>query len=313
MAMQHLVAYSQTVEGAGVAAGSIYGCGAQLQPESVCYYGGANIQASNRYIESRFAKGLIDNPIHLKNTPVLLFNGKDDDTVYVQCMQDVETQLNHWGVHTTAVFNTSATHVWSVDHGDCKCGACKNYLSSLKCCDVNNCDYDLSGDMFRHIYGDIKPRSPAPLAHLKWVNQKDFIPLQNSSGPASWSVSGMMKWGLVYANSACQKTPSACKVHVNYHGCIADKYNRRQKWSTLIDLNQYAEANDIIVVYPQAAGDKTTGKGCWNWGFTQDDQLFDTKSSVQLETVVRLVAGLEGALAKARPFDQADAVAGEMA
>ena len=119
----------------------------------------------------------------------------------------------------------------------------------------------------------------------------------------------MMKWGLVYANKACQRAPSACKVHVNYHGCIADDYSRRQKWSTLIDLNAYAESNNLIIVYPQAAGDQATGTGCWNWGFPKDDKLFDTKASVQLQTVVRLVDGLQRALATARPFNDSDIVA----
>ena len=36
--------------------------------------------------------------------------------------------------------------------------------------------------------------------------------------------------------------------------------------------------------------------------FPKDDALFDTKASVQMQTAVRLVAGLERALAESRPF-----------
>ena len=262
MAMQHLVAFSETVDGAAIVAGSLYGCPIEKN-QGVCYRGGADVGKANKYLEFRSSKHLIDDRIHLKGMPVLLFNGRNDRIVFPACTKDVQTQLRYFGARVKSVFNTSATHVWSVDHGHCKCGACKSYLSTEKCCDVNNCEYDLSGDILRHIYGDhILPRTEPSLANLRWVNQLPFVPARNKS----WSAHGMMKWGLVYANKACKANPATCRVHVNYHGCIADVYQRRRKWSTVIDLNSYAESSNIIVVYPQAAGDAATGKGCWNWG-----------------------------------------------
>ena len=43
------------------------------------------------------------------------------------------------------------------------------------------------------------------------------------------------------------------KVHVNYHGCSPRSWNDRLIWIRNINLNEYGEANGIIIVYPQAA------------------------------------------------------------
>lgn len=62
-----------------------------------------------------------------------------------------------------------------------------------------------------------------------------------------------------------------------------------------IDLNEYAEANDLVVVYPQAAGNNATGTGCWDW-FDAGDSDFDTRRGSQLSTVTALIADIDAAL-----------------
>ena len=44
---------------------------------------------------------------------------------------------------------------------------------------------------------------------------------------------------------------STCRVHVNYHGCTDNSWPTRLIWVRNINLNEYAEANGIVVVYPQ--------------------------------------------------------------
>ena len=63
-----------------------------------------------------------------------------------------------------------------------------------------------------------------------------------------------------------------------------------------IQLNEYAEANDVVVVYPQAAGSRDIGEGCFNWASYEDDPLFDTRLGVQLNTVINLLDDLRAAL-----------------
>ena len=69
-----------------------------------------------------------------------------------------------------------------------------------------------------------------------------------------------------------------------------------------IGLNEWAEANEMIVVYPQAAGSASAGEGCWNWASYDDDPLFDTKHGAELTTIVHLVNDLQGALERGQSF-----------
>ena len=74
-----------------------------------------------------------------------------------------------------------------------------------------------------------------------------------------------------------------------------------------IDLNEYAESNDLVVVYPQAAGNNATGTGCWDW-FDAGDADFDTRRGSQLSTVTARIADIDAAVrgALVLPDDRAD-------
>lgn len=302
MSIDHLVAFSGSVDGAAIVAGSPYGCGALADSSNSCY-SGLNQKDLNRvveYVRQRFEQGRIDDPANLYHIPTLLFSSTNDWVVYTKVMQGVRKQLAAFvAPHNLHVsFNTSAGHVWSVDHGACHCGACKlGYSFNKECCDVNNCHYDLSGDMLSRFFGSVNPRVPAKPS-LKWVDQHSFIPAHVHN--STWSAHGLARWAFAYVASACEGgNSSSCRIHVNYHGCIANRWDLRRKWANSIDLNEYAEANRMIVLYPQAEGDHRTGKGCWNWGFVRDDTLFDTRRSIQLRTVLNMIANMSVALERA--------------
>jgi hypothetical protein len=80
IAIQHLVAFSSSVRGAMIAAGSPYGCGVQRMHGWSCYYGLGllDIDASERYVRRRAQQRLIDDPSHLRTANVLLFSGRRD-------------------------------------------------------------------------------------------------------------------------------------------------------------------------------------------------------------------------------------------
>ena len=114
----------------------------------------------------------------------------------------------------------------------------------------------------------------------------------------------MLKWGLAYVPQWCKgEAGRSCRIHVNYHGCISGKaWIKRQLWATSLDLNEYAEANSIIVLYPQTAGSKAAGDGCWNWISYKNDPWFDTRWGLQLGTVANLLIDLPNALQNAQVF-----------
>ena len=245
------------------------------------------------YVNKRYAEGLIDSPENLRSTPILLFNGHKDWTVWTNEMRAAASQLDHFSSNVRRVFNTSAKHVWSIDHGPCECG---KKTSLPRCGDVENCAYDLSGDLLRMFYGEdaIKPRTRAH-RKLYWIPQRAYLP---SLSPNA-RVDGIAKYMLAYVPRGCEAEPRSCRIHINFHGCISRDWELRRRWATDIDLNEYAEANDIVILYPQAAGSKRAGVGCWNWGFPNDDKYFDARKSLQIRTVVNVIDSIDSALKRA--------------
>lgn len=311
MAIQHLFAFSASVDGAAIAAGSPYGCGAQVRKR--CYNGGVDVPKSIGYARWRESTGKIDGLQNLASTPIVLFNGNNDWEVYTQCMRDTRNQLYAFvdRGRIFANFETNAAHVWSLDHGRCSCGKCGWYDASLRCCDVNNCNFDLSGTMLKQFYGSqqLMPRTKAQ-DRLRWINQLKYIPKEQGSS-SNWQRHGMWKWAFLYLPKGCEGSGlNNCRIHVNYHGCINRDDYRRRLWVTSIDINEYAEANNIIVFYPQAAGTERSGVGCWNWAFTQDDPDFDTRDSVQLRTVMNILEDLAVAIQSSTIVNNSDAFDG---
>ena len=111
----------------------------------------------------------------------------------------------------------------------------------------------------------IKPRVTAKPRSLHWVNQWAYYDklFGAGAGNRSWAIdeyeyeraeyelheyeeyeyesqyAALMKWGLLYVPEACDGGAD-CRLHINYHGCIARNWNMRWKWATSLDLNEYA-------------------------------------------------------------------------
>eukprot|EP00854_Cymbomonas_tetramitiformis_P004245 gene4245-5228_t len=292
MAIQHLFAFSSAVDGAAVAAGSAYGCYKIENYEDDCYYGNiseAQLDTLTTYVAERHAAGLIDDPANLRSIPMLLFVGLKDTVVYPDAMRDVKRQLSYYveDAKVTAVFNTSAAHVWSLDTGSCGCGECGRedygyatdsggdealgsseynydyshdysydynydydygYTSSedyswpgsggdgeASCCDVNNCGYALSRDIFTRLHNARAGRADAT-SSLRRVRQWPYVPSAAGESHAS-----LLEHGYLYLPAACEEDLEKCPIHVHYHGCMQSRAKLRKEWSSVIELNEYGK------------------------------------------------------------------------
>jgi hypothetical protein len=195
-AIQHLFAHSSSVEAALIAGGSPYGCGSVPSPNSACFYGLTSKQLDETvtYTRQREADGLIDPLSNLKRTPVLLFAGMNDWVVYEGEMEQAATQVKMFvdRQYVSEKFDTNAGHVWSVDHGSCRCGACAyGFGETSECCDVNNCKYDMSGAFLRMAYGQqLAPRKTAS-AELRWIDQFNYLPSAWVDQPLGGAAAGL--------------------------------------------------------------------------------------------------------------------------
>jgi hypothetical protein len=192
-----------------------------------------------------------------------------------------------------AVWNVSSEHGYITD--SC-CQPCDESPRAPDDGFILNCGYDQPGHMLAHLYGDRAllnrtSTGDAPGRNILRANQSAYLP-----PGVNLSAAQLQAASYVYVPSRCAALPRAqltakCRVHVNYHGCGGGGPGVVET----AGYREHAEANDLIVLFPQAAAGPGNPNGCWDWtGLTGSE--FDTRSGAQISTVVRMVNDLANAI-----------------
>ncbi len=270
MATQMHVAMSSLVDGAGLIAGGPYYCaeGSLKKGLGPCMKGGEiGMQALLGYARAAAAESKLDDLANLGNDRVWLFHGRNDSVMH----EDVTAAARAFydevaGVRPVVVDDVSAPHGFPTLYSGATCnGMAEPYL--------NACKYDAAGALLQTLYGDLQPRVEAPgeLLEIPQPGADDATMLPNA---------------LAYVPESCRQG-EPCGVHVAFHGCqqstafIGDVFARKAGY------NEWAEANRLIVLYPQVDSSKMAPMnpmGCWDWwGYTDGD--YATRSGAQISVV----------------------------
>lgn len=153
---------------------------------------------------------------------------------------------------------------------------------------ISNCHRDGAGEIFTHLYGKLKPKTQAKSERLFSFKQSTYF---------KWPTSNFLSLhlnGLVYIPSGCSiKGKQDCKIHVAFHGCKQTQEDIGTTYATQTGFNNWAEANKIVVLYPQTRRDPLVGNpnGCWDWwGYSSID--FHTKEGAQIKVVTQIIQDL---------------------
>ena len=294
MAAQFAVAYSATVAGAGIIAGGPYFCSGQpgrfpfipylTNALTTCMNPGETqvappvaselLRAANDFARA----SLIDDTANLKRQRVYLFSGTKDRTVTRPVVEQVGKFYALAGTPAAQirfVDNVGAGHAILTDSsGDKPCAATESPF-------INDCDYAQARDILQHLYPDLLPSSTSLTGKVIAFNQRRFI---------QGAYSSMSNTGYAYIPKACDS--ESCRVHVVFHGCLQTTQAIGERFYTSTGYNQVADANKIIVLYPQAEPSPIhpyNPKGCWDfWGYTSVNPIdpdFYRKSGTQMEAV----------------------------
>ncbi len=295
MAAQLATAFSSRFMGVGVIAAGPYYCAGThpalsflknamttcMTPASAA--AGADGAISWKNAQLFASKSWIDPVSHLKRQRVYIFSGSQDQTVVTKVVDQVQAYYLLAGVPAAQIrYRTDgAGHsIITNRDGDVACGATASPF-------INNCGFMQSQELLRHIYGDASkpPSGGAPSGELLKFDQHAFVKGSRSS---------MDTDAYVYVPTYCRH--NSCAVHVAFHGCqqgarqIGDHFYRRTGY------NEFADANHMIVLYPQAVASKgipPNPKGCWDfWGYSSEDQrqpTFFTRQSPQMRAVIGMI------------------------
>jgi len=157
---------------------------------------------------------------------------------------------------------------------------------------VSNCGYNGALEALKWILQptplvtpNANPGPPSLPQPLQEFDQSEFFdPLERAD---------MDETGFVYIPTICKSGEVQCLLHFYFHGCWT---GRRFVSNTHIVNSGYlevAEANGIIMVFPQAYDSAENRIGCWDtFGFT--GRLFATQRGAQVKVVKRMLDRITG-------------------
>jgi hypothetical protein len=284
MAVQVHVAFSSLLKGAGVVAGGPFFCSnADIEIAlTACMRVPEMIVLSELYfITSEFeSHGYIDKLDNLKNDKVWMFSGTKDTEVYQGVMKKLNEYYGHYITDTSnlvTLFNYSAEHSFVTNNYGNDC----SYLGSPY---INNCHLDGAGQILNHIHGPLKPPTTMKKSNIFSFSQSTYTP----SDPKGI---GMDTTGYAYVPTGCQSSTATCKLHIAFHGCEQGHYFLKDTYYMHTGYNEWAESNNIVIVYPQIypTYEPLNPMGCWDWWGYTGLTTFCTKSGAQMKTMSNIL------------------------
>ncbi|MEE9910511.1 MAG: depolymerase [Deltaproteobacteria bacterium] len=314
-ASQFFVAYSGIMSGVGVFAGGPYGCARGDLLKAVndcmacpCFLTFEVMTQLLNDARTHARNHRVDPLENLKSKKVFLFGGLADKTVQPGVVDRVYDWYLKAGVPRSSIYYKKgliAGHALpTVSYGN-------------KCDEVDSppwmsaCNYDGAGEVFKHIYGALNPPAPAAAltGKLMEFGQAEFIDPRPANPEELAREAGLNEFGYAYVPRSCQEG-QVCRIHVVFHGC-RQVYNQDPEGKDLVNgggvafglkmvlhagYNEWADANRIIVLYPQAQKSNVNPNGCFDWwGYlagTKD--TYPTKDAPQLKAVRAMMKALSG-------------------
>jgi len=158
------------------------------------------------------------------------------------------------------------------------------------------CDYGAAELLLRHLYPDAAPANVSAPGRIVGFDQTDFFDDSEKS-------TSLNETAYIYVPAACENgAPSGvtCRLHVAFHGCEQYVDKIHDLFVRDAGYNAWADANNTIVLYPQAKPwlrladpSQITGnpKGCFDWfGYSGDDYL--GRNGKQMRAVRQMIGRL---------------------
>jgi len=303
MAVQLDVAYSSIFRGAGIVAGPPYLCahGSSTTAQDICMAAQQPIDVADLVNLTRKSAddGAIDPVANLRKQRIWLFSGGEDSTVRRPVVVDTEKYFKSFVTNSNVLGEcwdrssakarracTTAEHAMPTQgRGSRSCSIKRDPY-------INDCGFDAAGALLKWIYPDVRTKAaPAVRGKLLRFDQAEFIAI-----PA---LHGMSETGFVFVPESCRRQ-QPCRLHVALHGCSQNPSHRYFRGNELVTFddtfarlagyNEWADANRIIVLYPQAESIPPFPNpfGCWDWwGYTDD--RYATRSGKQMTAIRSMI------------------------
>ncbi|WP_415886190.1 poly(3-hydroxybutyrate) depolymerase [Neptuniibacter sp. QD37_6] len=282
MAAQFHIAYSENLVGAGIIAGGPWNCVAsipenELTPKLVsatttcmdpCKYSffgcPDSLYPNSRYLselaKTEAERGSIAALENLSDDKVYIFSGREDKTVKQVVVDRTASFYKHLELDESSIRydnKVAAGHGFITDEAE------DNGCNQTEKPWINNCGFSQARRLLEHIYGELELDSKVLSGELIKFDQTPFD---------SGEYSSLDDIGYLYIPEDCRT--KSCRVHVALHGCRQGAEFLRERFVTGVGYNETADANQLIILYPQVAPSSImpmNPRGCWDfWGYSSN-------------------------------------------
>ncbi len=282
MAQQAHLAFSRVIDGAGILSGPPYGCAegkldTALARCLVPKAAGPDPAALASLVRERAANGLLDPLADLSGDRVWVFHGTGDAIVAGSVVAaGAKLYETLGGVAVEQDFSHATAHVFATiaSGGDCATSGSPY---------IGRCNFDAAGEIFRRVVGGVDAPAPQSTGQLVLFDQRPFA--------ADGADPSLGDTGYVYVPPQCVE--GRCGLHIAFHGCQQSADEIGDVFATQAGYNAWADAADVVVLYPQASSSiiPFNPKGCWDWwGYT--GPAYDTRQGAQLRWLANVLAAM---------------------
>lgn len=337
MAVQMGVAHSAKIKGVAATAGGPYFCaldaslGGNDSSTAIarCMQGdpaygvraitGSDLDQMAKAAKDWAAAGKIDPVSNLAKQSVWVFHGYNDGIV----KRPVSQALIDWYGRFTPSSQIFHKDSLNAAHAQIS-AACTGASASCNTCPtagnkfINACTdqpavpgqlYDAAGAALQWFYGPLTRTNTAKLGgQTQPFSQLPYLKTRGGKATAKPDEIAMGETGYLYVPQACQQG-QPCRLHIAFHGCMQSATSIGTDFVSGAGVNEWADANRIVVLYPQAmptlaamGNVPTNPMGCWDWWGYNDRQdlttlgakpgYFATQDGVQIAAVWRMVEKL---------------------
>lgn len=282
-AQQFHVAHSSWVKGAGIIAAGPYACARNglIDAFYKCMevsLGLPEMDDSLQEMRTQARLRGVDSLSNLANSKVYLLSGTRDATVSPQVVAALYQLYKAVGVNPVFERTLQVGHAFPTrNYGNpCSVASKPPYIS--------NCSRDIAGEMLEAILGKLKApvhAKQSQLFHFSQSRAGEFSRPEHIS---------MSEYGMAYVPSSCRPLGTKeCRVHLAFHGCRQTTDLIGDQFITKTGYNDWAESNDLIIVYPQTIRNVLLGnpRGCWDW-WGYNGILYYTKVAPQISVVSKI-------------------------
>lgn len=285
MAVQLHVAHSKTIKGVGSVAGGIWDCskGDENRATRICMRNPDKIIPQEQIQSARDLSraGEIDDVANLHSARLAIFTSDGDLVVKAVAGDKLENFYSAFLPKTsiTRLSHSTAAHGFpTLNYGN----ICTKHGVPW----ILDCGEDGAGKILaavEPVLPQLQSRGTQDLLSLHYFDQTTFAKPE----------AAMFGWGAVYIPKTCRTSNPQlkCGIHIALHGCQMTPDFINSKFFEHAGYNEWAETNQLIILYPQADKSTANPMGCWDWvGYTGPTYM--TKTAPQIEAIYAMLKAL---------------------